>query len=317
MWVPERPPKKELTKRLEQRAQRAYGEASRAYQRRRYDAALQHADAAYRAVPNSSTALIRATVLAALSRDADAFDAYLLALDLDPTKEEAELASTGLARHGAVIGRGWAVLSPKPKTADIEVPGGSWQGRRAVGLAPGRYVATVRAEGKAPARVELVVEAGKGVVRDVKLAKPRPGGLAGGPGGGDPDDPWAALVPPVDDDDDGGGSFPTGLVLAVGGGVLMAVGAGTHIAAAGAASDADAAARGDAGSDDVARRARYDDAVDRKDSLETATWVLYAVGAGLLVTGVVLVASEDDEPAAEVVPVVGLDGGGASLRLGF
>lgn len=312
VWLPERPAAREVTRRLQQRAERAYAEARRAYQRGRYDAALQHADAAFRTIPNSSTALIRATILAALALDADAFDAYLLALDLDPTPEEAELASAGLARHGATLGRGWVALTPTPKGAAVELAGASWHGRRAVGLAPGHYVAHVRADGKAPARVELVIEAGQGVVREVKLAAPAPGPVVAGSGAELPGGAPAALVAEGEE----AGASPAGLILTIGGGVLMAVGAGTHLAAASAASDADRAARA-SGATDAARRARYDDAVERKDSLETASWVLYGVGAALVATGIVVLVTADEAPGAEVVPVVGPDGAGARLRLGF
>ncbi len=58
-------------------ARAAYEEASRRYESGDLEAALDAAGEAYRAVPNASTALVRATILEAMKRPCDALGASL------------------------------------------------------------------------------------------------------------------------------------------------------------------------------------------------------------------------------------------------
>jgi len=275
VWVPPLPVVETIDEARLARAQAAYDRASRAFARARYRDALAHADEAFEAVPNASTALVRATVLDAMQRHQEAFEAYLLTLDLSPTDDERARAVEGLRAHGMVLGHGWLRVTAEPPDAALVLGEARWVGARALGVPAD---VELRVEARHPEReaagLSVSVAPGEGAELTLSLPPPPPP---------EPEPPPPELPePPATVDRD-----PLPWVLLGGGGALVAAGLVTHILAFDAAADADAAAR--PGSvEEASRRQRYDAAVDRKDRLEVASWVLYAVGVGAAATGAVL-----------------------------
>jgi hypothetical protein len=152
-------------------ARAAYDAAGAAYAAGELDAALEAADRAWKALPNSSTALVRATILADLKRDRDAFEAYLQAADLAPTAEESEMISAGLAKHGprASPAMGWVVVRSTPAGADATLDGAPFRTPRTVGATGGKHELLVEASGYSAHAATLSVRAGRPTAAEARL----------------------------------------------------------------------------------------------------------------------------------------------------
>ncbi len=261
------------------RAKTAYAAAAKAFERRRYPRALKRAEEAFDAVPNASTALIRATVLEAMADNPrETFEAFLLASDLAPTDAERALIDAGLKEHGAALGYGWATVSSAPVRAAKRIAGQEFAGRRTIGLRPGAHRLEVVLDGYRQQAVEVVVDrAGQGVTETVELAKVTATGW-----------PRPVNVEPVDDNDTLGWAL-----VGVGGG-LVAAGVVMQVLAADASDVADSFAKPRDDFGDAVRRQRYDSAVGEMETLDTVGYVLYGLGAASAVTGVILLVSGDD-----------------------
>lgn len=144
-------------------ARAAYEDATEAYGAGHLDDALDAADRAWTALPNASTALIRATILGDLKRDRDAFEAYLQAADLTPAPEETALIEAGLAKHGPRISPplGWVIVRSTPTDADANLDGHTFRTPRTVGVSAGKHQLEIEADGYEPARSTFTARAGR------------------------------------------------------------------------------------------------------------------------------------------------------------
>ncbi|PKN55064.1 MAG: hypothetical protein CVU56_23195 [Deltaproteobacteria bacterium HGW-Deltaproteobacteria-14] len=311
-WLPTLPTAEPLTKRQEAAVKRSYNAANAAFSRRQWRSALRHAERTFALLPNASTALIRAIILEKLHRERDAFLSYLLAADLAPSDDERALIRAGLGRLGVALDVGWLDVSASPAAATLFVDGTAFSGPRTVGLPSGEHELVVQQDGFTTHREAVTVSAGARTTASVSLvpvAAPTVESLD--------DDATSGFVPPVVVPDE---SSTAGWWVLGGGAAVLVAGVIIHVAAVDAASEADAWSAPRAGISAAARKARYDDAVAKKDGLEAATWVCYGLGAAAVATGVVLVLLEgpDAEPAAaHVVPVALRGGGGLSFSSAF
>ncbi len=153
-------------------ARAAYEDATEAYGAGRLDDALEAADRAWRALPNASTALIRATILGDLQRDRDAFEAYLQAADLAPAPEETTLIDRGLAKHGPRVSpaMGWAVIRSTPPGADASLDGYAFRTPRTVGVSAGKHQLELEADGFLPIQVAITARSGRATSSTTRLA---------------------------------------------------------------------------------------------------------------------------------------------------
>lgn len=291
----------------------AYARAVKKHASGDLNGAIEEADVSWRAVPNASTALIRATLLAEAGRNEEAFNAYLQAADLDPTDDEKALVRSGLAQVGprCTPGLGWAHVTTSVPGARVEVDGVMVDASRTIGLAAGTRRVRVQADGHAPLDVALSVEAGAAAERHLVLeqivpAPPEDRQDIGTPEDAapqvqtdlatavlSPDDPGTPLLPWV--------LVGTGAAMAVTGGVMF----GLATESDGLASSlADPSAGGSAAD----RKALYDDALSDLRTYEITGWVLTTAGLATAITGAVLLAvdgGDDAAPAATLAPGLG------------
>ena len=272
-------------------AMAAYEEASRRYEAGDLEAALEAAGEAYRAVPNASTAFVRATILEAMGRPCEAFELLLTANDLDPKPAEAVQISDGLARHGKACapGFGWARVRVVPIDAALLISGVPVIPGRTIGLRALRHPVEVEASGRTPLRTVLDVRPGEEATASYELIATQT---------------RARVSPPISnasvlDAEEGG---PSGSVLRwalVGsGGALLLGGAGMTLLALDAKDEADGYASAGSGSglDDEERERRYGEANDRVKTRATVSYLLYGAGAAAVATGIVLLTTSSDEP---------------------
>lgn len=163
-------------------ARAAYEDATEAYGAGRLDDALDAADRAWKALPNASTALIRATILGDLKRDRDAFEAYLQAADLTPAPEETSLIDAGLAKHGPRVSppMGWIVVRSTPAGADANLDGHAFRTPRTVGISAGKHALELEADGYRPAQSTVTARSGRATTSMTKLVT-APDGAATAP----------------------------------------------------------------------------------------------------------------------------------------
>lgn len=260
-------------------AEAAYAEVQEAFAARRWAAAADAAERAYGAVPNASTALIRAVVYGAAGDDRLAFEAALQAADLDPTAAERDQVEQALARHGAAIGYGWLRVQVETEGAALDAGGVRWQGARTVGLPAGISRVEVSAPAHLTTEVEVTSVAGAGSERTLTL-EPTP-------------------VMPSGRDSAGSGDELAGWLL-VGSGAAILVGAGvTTLLAHDAADEAAELSRPDLTVADDVRRKRYDAARSDAEDRELVAGVLYGVGAAAIIAGGLLLVLDGDDAAEE------------------
>jgi len=308
------------------RARGAYEAAAETFYRGRLAEALAHTEAAWLALPNASSALIMATVLAELARPCDAVPMLLLALDLDPVEGERDAVAELLAEQSAACapGYGWVTLEASAAGAWVELDGSRMALPRTVALSAGAWKTVAGAEGRASARQVIEVTPGRGAHITFALAEqpqavepqavepqavepqameplPAPAVVGEPPSadlhadlaGPDTSLAWALLV--------------SGAAAAVVGAVLYGlaveeVGVGERIVAGAAEPPSDEDRRALASSRSHARR------------LEVGGWVAGGLGLAAATTGlIVLLAGGSDDDGAMVH--VGLGAGGPSLGL--
>ncbi len=348
--VPAHPTDLDVTPADEQAAKDGYARIQEAFGREDFEDALRHADAVFNAVPNASTALIRAAILKQMKRHKDAFLTFLLATQLNPTKKEKSSITKGLAAHGraAKPRLGGLAVEGGGDDASCEADGVTWACKHRVAVQAGTVSVTVTAPGFEPKSVKVRVRAGKIRTTRVKLKE---AAVVVGPGDGGGGDGTAGDGTTGDgttgsgdgttgsgdgtagdgttgDGTTGGGDGtvewgkykPPSRGTNVGAWLLVGVGTGAligggvmHGFAFGAKSDADALALPNDGLDDEDRQRRYDNAKDSATSNETAAFILYGAGAAALVGGIIWLAADDDSSSSvHVAPMVGPTGGGLS-----
>ncbi|MEZ4267642.1 MAG: PEGA domain-containing protein [Myxococcota bacterium] len=152
-------------------ARAAYEDATEAYGAGKLDDALEAAERAWTALPNASTALIRATILGDLKRDRDAFEAYLQAADLSPAPEETALIDSGLAKHGPRVSpaMGWATVRSTPSGADAILDGYEFRTPRTVGVSAGKHELELVADGFSPIKVTITARSGRATASTTRL----------------------------------------------------------------------------------------------------------------------------------------------------
>ncbi len=131
--------------------------------------ALRAANQAFDAWPNASTAVIRGTILGRLARHRDAFEAFLMALDMDPNVEELVLIRAGLADHGARLEppMGWLRLQTDAPDTWARLGGRRLKLPRSVGLVAGAHRIVLEPAGQLPEVRDVVVEVGRGRTEQV------------------------------------------------------------------------------------------------------------------------------------------------------
>lgn len=320
--LPDLPDRAERSDADKAAAKRAYGEVEQAWGRGDLGSALGSADEAFRAVPNASTAILRATVLGAMNRPDEAFAALLVASDLGPTPEERTAIDQGLAQHGAALAppAGWARVTVEPGAADVTIDGVRLRAPRTVGLTVGAHALHIAAPGYGPQDVTLDVPAVQAVAADYRLV-PEPAPPVEPPPAPEPD--AVPLVEPqpgpeVTVRSDSGSPWSPVLpwVLLGGGVALVATGGGMHAWAVQAADDTSKYAEPVAGLSDDERRSRFDQANEDMQLRGTLAYVFYGVGGAAAVTGAVLLIL--DATRAEPAPVAVLpsgEGGAAGLQV--
>lgn len=146
-------------------AESAYNNAYGAYENGDMDGALDYAKAAFNALPNASTAILKAVILGAMEKSNSAFSAYLQARDLKPNAEEKEYVAAGLAEQGAKCdpAMGWAVIRTDPEGTTVRVGSETFKAPRTVGLSEGTFVFSFETDGYRPVEKEIEVTAGEAV----------------------------------------------------------------------------------------------------------------------------------------------------------
>lgn len=162
--IPNLPTSKTPSASDEKRAQTSYGQAYEAYGNGNAEEALRYAERAFSALPNASTALIRATILQGLERNREAFEAYLVAADLNPVPDELQLIDQGLAATGAALApaMGWVSFKTTPAGARVSLGEGSFKAPRTVGLPAGQHFFNIQSPGFVGTQGNVSVSAGRG-----------------------------------------------------------------------------------------------------------------------------------------------------------
>ena len=162
--IPDLPASKNASSKDEKRAQDAYGKAYEAYGNGDAERALKFAEQAFKALPNASTALIRATILQGLERNRESFEAYLIAADLSPVPDELQLIDQGLAATGASLSpaMGWVNFKTTPAGARVSLGEGSFKAPRTVGLPAGQHFFNIQSAGFVGTQGNVSVSAGRG-----------------------------------------------------------------------------------------------------------------------------------------------------------
>ena len=162
--LPDLPNAKNPSSSDEKRAQSSYGKAYEAYGNGNPEQALRHAEQAFSALPNASTALIRATILQGLERNQEAFEAYLVAADLNPVPDELQLIDQGLAATGASLSppMGWVSFKTTPAGARVSLGEGSFKAPRTAGLPAGQHFFNIQSAGFVGTQGNVSVSAGRG-----------------------------------------------------------------------------------------------------------------------------------------------------------
>ncbi len=300
-------------------ASAAYDAASKDFYRGRFAAALAHADAAWAAVPNANSALVRGTILGELARPCDAFEALLLAHDLDPTASERDRIRVGLATHGAACrdGLGWLTLDVQPATARAQVAGADVTPGRTVGLPAGPHRLDLSAPDHqprsdvieivtgAPARASFALSRIVVVERRVVVPAPLPPV--------EPDPIVVAPEPPPEP-----GSATGGWTLLTAGSVALAAGGVLYGLALDSADEAGGLSAPRDDLDEPERIRRYNALADDTHDYQSAGVIALAVGGAAVAGGLVWILLHDDAAtSAQVIPTASTRGGGVTLGVSF
>lgn len=273
-------------------ARQAYADVERLWGAGDLAGALTHADVAFRAVPNASTAILRATILDALAQPCDAFAALLVASDLGPTPEERAALGEQLPRQGALCTprMAWATVSVVPPDAEVTVDGATFRAPRTVGLPLGEHAVRVAAPGYEPLEATLGADAVGPIEARYQLQlEPIPTALETPPEPPRPDpvvaDPVVvAKAPP----EDAPGPRLLPWFLIGGGAAALGTAVGMHVWAVDAADQTSRYAQPVEGLSDDQRKARFDQANEDMKLRGTLAYVFYGVGGAAVVAGTVL-----------------------------
>jgi hypothetical protein len=316
--LPVLPPPAEITDEHRETATRAYADVERAWGEGDLEAALAAADESFAAVPNASTAVLRATVLAAMGRPAEAFAALLVASDLDPRPDERAAVAQGLATHGGTLAApmGWARIVVDPPDAVVTLDDVAFRPPRTVGLSLGTHAVRVVAPGYQAVDATIEVLAAAAVDARYSLA-PTPAAPPLDPAA-PPLDPASTPVLHARPPGGGGGLGVAGWALVGGGVAIAAAGGGMHAWALQAADDTSKYAPPIAGLDDAERERRFDRANEDMKLRGTLAYVFYGVGGAAAVTGAVLLILDagQGEPSGVAILPGAVDGAAGLHVLG-
>ncbi len=303
------------------RAERAYDEARRRYQKGDLPGALSNADEAWEAVPNASTALIRATILAKMKRHDDAFAALLVGLDLDPTDRERDLIENALANNGPLCSPplGWVRVEVTPAGARVEVAGKTFDAPRTIGLPAGSHALRISATGHERIDDSLDLRAGRSTRAKYRLtaaaapAREPAAAVALAPVAPRPVPAETAEAPDLAREPVVRASVRPAWRKALpwtvlGTGVAaIAVGAGLHAWALDAVHDTEKYGQPIAGMTDAERKVAFDRANDHMKTRGNAAIAMYCVGGAAVAGGVawlVVDAVKGKKGGTAVVPAI-------------
>ena len=309
--LPALPAQTAVTEEAAALATAAYEEATVKHAASDLTGALDAANRAYAAVPNASTAVIRATLLGEIGRHRDAFEAYLVASELEPTDDERRLIDEGLAAHGAacVPPLGWARVQVSPAGTAVQLSGTTVKPPRIVGLSAGSHDVRLAAKGYEEQMLSLDVRTGKETVAQFMLGRPVPKPeVVATP---------VSTTPPTAVEK----SPPVVPWVLVGSGAAVALGGlGINLWALDAAATRDSyATPGAGGLSETERQTKYEAAQKDAETRAVVSYVMYGVGGATVVAGVVLLLlPEDDVPSAvRATPFLSSDTAGFALSGSF
>jgi len=257
--------------------------------------ALASAERAYALWPVAYAAIVRGKILEKLDRPCAAFEAYLLAVALEPTPDEKARVHRALERTGidCPATLGWARLASDIPGTVVEIAGHKIMAPAVIGLRAGTHGATAQFPGLPDRKLVLTVAVGR-ETRARLDQKPSPPARK--------EDVGERLVPPTTGSTEGSDST-LGWVLLGSGVALAGGGVGMTVWANSARSDAEGYAaeaakllnegRGNTPEYD-SLQAKFEDADSTRSTARVASWVLYAAGGGAVVTGVVLLLLNED-----------------------
>ncbi|MCA9517625.1 MAG: PEGA domain-containing protein [Myxococcales bacterium] len=287
--VPKLPPRAANAPGDADRAARAYDRAARAYEKKDLKTALSAANEAFEILPNASTALSRAVILERAGVAQGALESYLVAAELSPTDDERRLIEEGLARVGKTLSPPMTTVTiiAQPAGAAVEVDGVPFLAPRLIAVDAGKHVVKATAPGYEPLSDTFVARPGRSDRVELSLV---------------PDATSSPL--PTDDplcvsarETSSGSAAPW---IVTGAGVaVMALGVGFHLAAADAADDSKHFAKpGVDGLPEDVRLSLYRRAVGHAEDQRTVAYAAYGIGAAAVITGVILIALDDDDAPA-------------------
>ena len=308
-----------------QRARASWADAKKAMKARRYKSALTHAEAAYRAYPNASTALSVMNVHARTKNHRKVFEWALRARNHDPTESYLATAEAALRKHGKKAKLGVLQVTSTPSKATVTLQGTTFAAGAFVGVSVGPAKLVVTAEKHEPATRTLEVAAGgiQSVAVALKAIPVEPPKTTPTTPTEKPDTTTSTVpkAAPKTTSKDATAASVAPLALLISGVVVAGVGGGLH--GWGAAQDADASALNGnwpAGTSYEASRETYKDLRADGEAGAYAAFALYGVGAVLITTGAILWALDagDDEAhgSADVVVAPALVTGGGAVTLG-
>jgi hypothetical protein len=287
--VPAMPADDEPTQEGTKRAQEAYARAQKNYAKDAMKQALLDATEAYEALPNASTALIRAIILGDLERHLEAFEAYLVALNLGVDADQRPYVDEGLAALGPQMKPqlGWVAVVAKPEAAWVDIGGTRFTSPMTVGVTPGFHKITVSAQGYQPTTAGFTVAAGIGQRLEYQLNR-------------------TVVVPPdtatevkiVEASATGLSPMQIAGWAGIGtGAAAVIVGASLHGWSATLRDDTEYYGGGTIpGMSEARRHDLYTEAKNDLESAQIGAWVMYAVGVAAAGTGVLLLLLEPGPP---------------------
>jgi hypothetical protein len=285
------------------RAKASSADANTAFGEGDIRGALSHAEAAYRAYSNASTAMQMATIYSKTNKDRSAFKWYLLARNHNPTEAVISSIEDALKAHGGKAKLGVVRVETTPKDAKVDIDGGAGVtvGGAYFGVSFGEHEIVVSAPKHSAAN--LAVKVSKGSIQTLKAQLK----------------PVVAEVKKPKEVESASIALPLGLII--GGVVAAGAGAGLHLWGLGADSElADQNGKWTAqGLSNEESLARFDGFAGDASTGSTVAFVLYGVGAAAIVTGAVIWALQGSDSGGDgkvdvvVAPAFIPAGGGLTL----
>lgn len=289
--LPILPEAKHIEENAKQRAIKADKEARRAWELGNTKQALKFANEAYEAVPNASTALIRAQILARNEMYKEAFESYLIAYDLDPTDEEKKLIEEGLSATCAKVNPslGWFKIEVEPSNSTIHLDGAQISSSRTIGLPEGDYNIHVSAEGRNSQEVNITVESCSGGFMRFYLKEQSSDEIR---------------KPEIVFHRQERHKKPQWQWAIIGGGAaLLGGGLGLHLWAIDGASIANRYAKPIDSLSDQERKSLYDNASSKAKVRAISAYTLYGIGGFAIITGTVLLLIHHKTTSLSALPI--------------